>query len=95
MEQTNKPNKESISDRVHRLLSENCRDRRERREKQARLNEMRRQEDVTPEEIAALEAEIEKARAKEKEVSAEIDRLLKEAKGARKSAYRRSENGKN
>lgn len=84
MEQTNKQNKESRTDKVHRLLCENSRDRRERREKQDALNQMRRQENADPEEIAALEAEIEKARAKEKEVSAEIDRLLKEAKEARK-----------
>ena len=76
MEQTKQPNKESISDRVHRLLFELSRDRRERREKQTRLIEMRGQKDTDPEEIAALEAEIEKARAKEKETSAEIDRLL-------------------
>ena len=84
MEQTNKPNDENRIDRVHRLLIENSRDRRERREKQDALNQMRRQENADPEKIAALEAEIEKARAKEKETSAEIDRLLKEAKEARK-----------
>lgn len=88
MEQTNKPNNERRIDKVHRLLVENSRDRRERREKQARLKEMRGQEDANPEEITALETEIEKARAKEKEVSAEIDRLLKEAKEARKHSRR-------
>ena len=83
MEQTNKPN-ETRTDKVHRLLVESSRSRRERREKQNQLNAMRGREDANPEEITALEAEIEKMRAKEKEVSAEIDRLLKEAKEARK-----------
>lgn len=83
MEQTNKPN-ETRADKVHRLLVESSRSRHERREKQNRVNEMRRQENANPEEIAALDAEIEKMRANEKALSAEIDRLLKEAKEARK-----------
>ena len=78
MEQTNKLDIKSFIEKGHRLICESSRTYHERWEKQARLKEMCRQENANPEEIAALEAEIEKMKAKEKELSAEMNRLSEE-----------------